>query len=198
MPFSTPTNTSVQPSGASAIAGRTSTWVEISGAATTNRRDGSAGAAVRPFHKTTAATAARTMADKTGGDNLLLSGWPLGAGSGSRRFDTAGQVIGNRNPRFADVAEPTATIGIEAAAQQFHDRRRQILRQRRPVEIVLQHRGEDVGDRVAGKCLPSRTASRRGRRRRPRHRHGDRPIARAPAPAPCSRRCRGSVPGVCR
>ena len=86
--------------------------------------------------------------------------------------------------RVADVAESLLRILLQASPQHAHDRRGHRRRQRLPVRLALDHRGNRVRDGGPPKRhAPS--ASRRARSRTPRCRCACRPPCRAPARGSC-------------
>ncbi len=62
----------------------------------------------------------------------------------AHRVGRDGGDVRELQARFADVAEALLDVAIETAFEQSPQARRCVGRQRRPVEVLPQHRGEDV------------------------------------------------------
>jgi hypothetical protein len=58
-------------------------------------------------------------------------------------------------PRDADIRQAALAVALQAAAQQTADRGRRRRRQRPPIRIGLQHRGQRIGDGFAAERRPA-------------------------------------------
>ena len=101
------------------------------------------------------------------------------------------------DPRAATLASPMSRrrrlrILLADTAAARRERGGMSGRQRRPVRLRLQHRGQQSRDRLAVETPVGRSASRRARSQTPRCPRACRRLCPRPARAPCRRPCRGS------
>ena len=75
---------------------------------------------------------------------------PRARGAGCRRAGLVGEgLLVQREPRFADVPQPAPRVALEAARKQPPHRKGRRVRQAVKADGLLDHRGQDVRDRLA-------------------------------------------------